>query len=1588
MNQGLKGYTKQFTHNVSGVGRLAFNMCGAAKNMHMIIPLISTVGHSPINLSLIYNEQDKDVSGQFGKGFRLNTFQKLSSIDEGYEILNADGSTDKYLESNNYYNKETGFTLISDDECSVYELTDYKGNGVVWDNLDYLYPECYNNSYEQSAYFNRSSSTVFSISNSHEDNISFLTNSNEITVTYAHNGTVVSKTVLLLSNDRIVGVRYYEGTSTLVGKFDIKYEINYMLLTNLISCNLTKIVYENSGYKIYDGFKNGTSEVFASTPDFTITYNTLNSNTYNKTTLQNKLGDFEMYHFNSSHLVNMIEDQHGKVKFCSYDKETKNLKTVNDVFINDEDNLARDLSFVMPSAGSGAGGNIGIVGPTEPVLGSQTTVSEIWNKLTYYSVAGSNNQTISVSGEAGDVVTFSFFADVYAQSASVGAASIGLTVGSASKDLMLLNKVNTDIEMYSISVIAKEKFNSVNVSLIVPSGGKLRLGAYTMLINKHVTNYTYNGKSVSSIDNGNSQTNVEYDSNNNPIKVTIKEKTWLERVFNDKNLVTQSTNKYGTVTNIEYDDDYPTNVVKEQIVCESEAIMVEEQKEYTDDGRFLKADYDEFGEKTQFEYDSLGRVIKVTDALNNVLNTTYENGLLKTLKLNTSAQNTYTYDERNRLTKIELPGSSNYEFVYDYKNQITQIKMNGLIILTYIYDSLGNVTRQRYGTSGDYYDFVYDSKNRIVNIKLNGTLKYVFEYQNELLIEVLDGSGTLLKEFTYDDQNRLIRTDDYRNSLDTKVENQISNDGKVTGKNVTVGIKTIHQSFDDFERSDDASITSSGDVKTIGFAGTNLTCDTQAVMEVFDIYPLHHDADPIDSTKTKPFLFTYKNVGGENQPKTPFVHNSATNRFTYCANYGTLAYKFGNSTSGTIMARVLKITSNNEYLFGFVDTNGDKFDVLLEGTGHIVLYVNGNVVTSTRMSFSPWTWHTVGISYGKGANASSTDTTHTRYFRLFLDGTVKTYSVTASTSFTTMKSCIGYSESSSSSFTGCMEMLCFRNAYCEETTLDEMMSAMNIISTKSYVDEFQRINKKEVTKGSTNIISNEFEYDTTTYWLQKYATYRVKKEVIKAGNNTIATRTYTYDKLGRVTKITDSKFGTKTYAYNDRGFLINDNGTTITYEGNGNIKKYGSDTFEYDATVKDKLVKYKGVSISYSSSNPLSIESTPYHYIEYEGKRMTYCESGAGYGFYEYNEQGLRTKKDWYGSPNITSSYYYDGDRLVTEVRNSDRLDFLYDEAGLLYGFILNNASKYFYVRDILQNILGIIDESGTLVVQYDYNAFGKILSVTDTSGLSIGELNPFRYKGYYYDSEIEMYYCVSRYYNPILCRWLVPDSIRYLDCSSINGMNLYCYCMNNPIMYVDKKGHISKEAAWVISGILIVAGIAMCATGFLGILGGIFLSAGVNSLLNGYINEANGGEFWAGYCGGIITGALCGLGAGLGGAAFIAASNTANLACLGYLSLGVVASFAGGFLGNIAGTVYTSWHDSGFESVNINWDETLQMSTLMGTLNIFAGLASGTASIVAKATECGTKTTLRVLAGSIAGSAEFIYDAISLFFSELISNI
>lgn len=134
------------------------------------------------------------------------------------------------------------------------------------------------------------------------------------------------------------------------------------------------------------------------------------------------------------------------------------------------------------------------------------------------------------------------------------------------------------------------------------------------------------------------------------------------------------------------------------------------------------------------------------------------------------------------------------------------------------------------------------------------------------------------------------------------------------------------------------------------------------------------------------------------------------------------------------------------------------------------------------------------------------------------------------------------------------------------------------------------------------------------------------------------------------------------------------------------------------------------------------------------------------------------------------------------------------------YGFIKDGTIKYFYLRDSLQNIIAIIDSTGNLVVRYNYTAYGLCTITYNSEG--IAEINPFRYKGYYYDNESGMYYCNSRYYVPEWCRWLTPDSPSFLQPESLNGMNLFAYCGNDPVNRIDPNGNFP----FLIAAILVAS--------------------------------------------------------------------------------------------------------------------------------------------------------------------------------------
>ena len=380
---------------------------------------------------------------------------------------------------------------------------------------------------------------------------------------------------------------------------------------------------------------------------------------------------------------------------------------------------------------------------------------------------------------------------------------------------------------------------------------------------------------------------------------------------------------------------------------------------------------------------------------------------------------------------------------------------------------------------------------------------------------------------------------------------------------------------------------------------------------------------------------------------------------------------------------------------------------------------------------------------------------------------------------------------------GQIEMIATRSAYCEASTLSSLVNELKGLTKVSEFDEFGMLKKVDIHECGNSILSNTYEYKKRSN-NSKYISKQIKTEKIKVGSETY-TRSYESDALGNITKITDSTFGSHSYEYDSRGFLIKADDETYSYDKNGNIVKKGDYTLTYDSNIKDRLVSFNGTKIEYDSSNPLNPRKYGSNTYQFEGRRLVRWLYGGGYYDYVYNDQGLRIKKTDYRG--ITWNYIYDGNKLIREKSINNTLDFLYDEYDNLYGFIKDNSEKYLYIRDQLQNIIGITDINGKIVVKYSYDAWGALKNIEDTSSSGIGKLNPFRFKGYYYDNESSMYYCKTRYYVPQWGRWLSPDSIEYLNPESINKLNLYTYANNNPVIYYDPDGHMALLCALLILG-------------------------------------------------------------------------------------------------------------------------------------------------------------------------------------------
>ena len=143
-----------------------------------------------------------------------------------------------------------------------------------------------------------------------------------------------------------------------------------------------------------------------------------------------------------------------------------------------------------------------------------------------------------------------------------------------------------------------------------------------------------------------------------------------------------------------------------------------------------------------------------------------------------------------------------------------------------------------------------------------------------------------------------------------------------------------------------------------------------------------------------------------------------------------------------------------------------------------------------------------------------------------------------------------------------------------------------------------------------------------------------------------------------------------------------------------------------------------------------------------------------------------------------------------------DMYVFFYDDKGTPYGVftLIDGVHEHlFYLYNAQGDVIAIIDDYAERVVNYEYSAWGELLSVTGSKADTVGTLNPFRYRGYCYDTETGFYYVSSRYYDPEIGRWINADG--YVSTGQgVLGNNMFAYCGNNPVNRVDHTGQFWSE--------------------------------------------------------------------------------------------------------------------------------------------------------------------------------------------------
>lgn len=869
------------------------------------------------------------------------------------------------------------------------------------------------------------------------------------------------------------------------------------------------------------------------------------------------------------------------------------------------------------------------------------------------------------------------------------------------------------------------------------------------------------------------------DPNGNKLKYTTKQGKYIEikdqaGVILDKYEYTNNTTDFTLVKSNDNKIEYYDNGRLKQITYKNGSWI---KYTYNDDSMNYTT-LTSSGETTKTVYNDAFYPVEYTDENGNQIEFTYDEHLRVITKKCGSDITTYSYDSRgNIISYITGNTKTNLYLTYNSKDEVVR-KQEGNNYTYYTYDNKGN--NIIYATLKDDYKAtapaLYDS-----NLDCFDTTTYTYDNNGRILSEVYsrggsisytyDNVGNILTETIVDVDNNITTTaytyDSFGNILTTSKETENSlyvydEAGRVLFYNEN---GKCHRTIYDnngrvIQDIDDQDYDSSKD----GLPSENTYSDTN----VGHRYVYNEITGNLDSETNRLGIkttYTYYSTGEKKKESLDiyeYNYNIKGNLTkVYVDGVNTLSYNYDEDYN---------LTSE-------VYANGQSIRYEYDDNGNLVKQYHND-------DTSPY----VTYSYNTDNELTQKVNTDTGLKSVYDGDNVEVYNISDDTlvqSYTESKT-EADEENGIEAQTDITET--HFGATYSSVIKDKSVSYINGNNTLeySYTENDNTVDLDTVKYNNSSVLSANYSYDNNGNITKKdYGnsnsvtnTYDSKDRISSTSYNG-KTYSYTYDSDRQLTAVSGDNYSAS-YAYDDRENITNKtvNGTSTTFA-------YSTDSWN------DKLTTVNGTALTYDENgNVLTYGDKLFTWESGRNLASITDDDGNTYS-YTYDENGIRTSK----TVNDVTTYYNTKDGVIlSQTDDTNTMYFQYDTSGIPLGFILN-GTQYLYMTNQMGDIISITDSQGNKLVQYEYDEWGALDLITTTNNTNVenelANINPLRYRGYYYDNETGYYYLQSRYYDAGISRFINSDIYDMAGAASqiSESSNLMIYCGNNPVNSFDEYG-------------------------------------------------------------------------------------------------------------------------------------------------------------------------------------------------------